>query len=55
MKLHANTGVEEKEQWRERITRALLELRSGDERICDAFRPSRDDGGGDAAADSAKL
>ena len=55
MKLHANTGVEEKEQWRERIMRALQELRSGDERISDGMRRCRDDGGDDAAADSAKL
>ena len=35
MKTHVNTGVEERDQWRARITRALSELRGDDKRTPD--------------------
>jgi hypothetical protein len=55
MKLHtnANTGVEDREQWRARITRALQELQSDDSAL--AGRMRRDENGDDAAAESTKL
>jgi hypothetical protein len=54
MKLHtnANTGVDDREQWRARITRALQELQNED--VSDG-RLRRDDNRDDAAADSTKL
>ncbi len=33
MKMHADTGMDDREEWRERIVRALMELRSDDASI----------------------
>jgi hypothetical protein len=53
MKLHTNTGVDDREEWRARILRALKELRSDDSSFMTRGRheENRDDG----AAASAKL
>ncbi len=55
MKLHtnANTGVDDREQWRARITRALQELRNDDSASDGRLR--RDEDREDGAADSTKL
>jgi hypothetical protein len=53
MKMHTNTGVDDREQWRARIQRALQELQ-GDDGVS-AGRLRRDATTEDAAADSAKL
>jgi hypothetical protein len=50
---HTNTGVEDREQWRARIMRALTELRGEDALMDSRFR--RDEHRDDASADSAKL
>jgi len=54
MKSQINTGVEEKEQWRERITRALQELRRGDEAVMNG-RMRNDQSREDTSADASKL
>jgi hypothetical protein len=48
MKLHTNTGIEDREEWRAKIMRALQELRSDDSSVVTRGRrdESREDGGG---------
>lgn len=50
---HTNTGVEDREQWRARIMRALTELRSEDSVIDSRMR--REEHRDDTAADSVEL
>lgn len=50
---HTNTGLDDREQWRARILRALDELR-GEDSVIDA-RMRRDERRDDAGADSVKL
>ena len=52
MNMH-NTGVEDRDQWRERIIRALKDLR-GDESAT-VGRMRRDQAGDDAAVESVKF
>jgi hypothetical protein len=53
MKLHTNTGVEDREQWRARIQRALQELQGEDG--VSAGRLRRDAATDDAPRESSKL
>jgi hypothetical protein len=53
MKMHTNTGVDDREQWRARIQRALQELQGEDG--VSAGRLRRDARTEDTAAESAKL
>lgn len=53
MKMQHNTGIEEREQWRARIMRALEELQ--DEDGVSAGRLRRDQRHDDAAADSVNV
>jgi len=53
MKMHANTGVDEREQWRARIMRALAELR-GEDAMMDG-RMRRDDAREDMRGDDNKI
>lgn len=48
-----NTGVQDRDEWRERIMRALKDLRGDDSATVGRMR--RDDASDDAAADSAKF
>lgn len=50
---HTNTGVEDREQWRARIMRALAELRSEDSVLDSRMRG--DESPDDSTADSVKL
>ena len=53
MNLNGNTGVDERENWRKRIMRALQELRSADESASSGLiRARHDSNGEEAAADS---
>jgi hypothetical protein len=51
MKLHTNTGVDDREEWRARILRALKELRSDDSSVVMRGRheEKRDDSAGASA------
>ena len=49
---HTNTGVDDREQWRARITRALDELRAEDSVMDTRSRPHDND---DSALDPAEL
>ena len=53
MKMHTNTGVDDREQWRARIQRALQELQGEDG--VSAGRLRRDANPEETAAESAKL
>lgn len=53
MQMHTNTGVDDREQWRARIQRALQELQGEDG--VSAGRLRRDATTEDTAAESAKL
>lgn len=53
MKMHTNTGVDDREQWRARIKRALQELQGEDGVSVGRLR--RDATTDDAAAESPKL
>jgi hypothetical protein len=48
MKPHTSTGIDDREEWRARILRALKELRSDDSSVVTQGRhqESRDDSGG---------
>jgi hypothetical protein len=50
---HTNTGVEDRDQWRARILRALVELRNEESVTVSHMR--QNDDRNDAAVDSAKL
>jgi hypothetical protein len=51
MKLHTNTGVDDREEWRARILRALKELRNEDSSVVTRGRhaDTRDDSSGSSA------
>jgi hypothetical protein len=53
MKMHTNTGDDDREEWRARIQRALQELQGEDG--VSAGRLRRDANQEDAAAESSKL
>jgi hypothetical protein len=53
MKMHTNTGVDDREQWRARIQRALQELQGEDG--VSAGRLRRDATTDDAATESSKV
>jgi hypothetical protein len=53
MSTNVNTGVDEREQWRARIMRALAELRGDD--VTRGGERRRDDEGDDHQAESTKL
>lgn len=53
MNVQHNTGVDVRQEWRERIMRALKDLR-GDESAT-VGRMRRDENGGDAPVESVKL
>ena len=53
MKLHTNTGTEDREEWRARIARALTELRSDDASIVTRGRHAET--GDDSGTASAEI
>jgi len=54
MKLHTNTGVDDREEWRARILRALKELRSDESSVLTRGR-HEESGDDPARSASAKL
>jgi len=53
MKLHTNTGVDDREKWRARILRALEELRSDDSSV--VTRGRHEDTRDESVGASAKM